>query len=36
MISLFQRIGRSSRETHTFDTTAAQNVGWRVRQELAG
>jgi hypothetical protein len=36
MISLFQRIGRSSRQTHTFDTTAAQNAGWKVRQELAG
>jgi hypothetical protein len=36
MISLFQRIGQSSTETHTFDTLAAQNAGRRVRRELAG
>jgi hypothetical protein len=36
MISLFQRIGRSGTDTHSFDTTAAQTTGWRVRQELAG
>ena len=36
LISLFQRIGRSGTDTHTFDTAAAQKAGWRVRQELAG
>jgi hypothetical protein len=36
MISLFQRIGRSGHDMHSFDTTAAQTTGWRVRQELAG
>ena len=36
MITLFQRIGRASSDTHSFDTTAAQTTGWRVRQELAG
>jgi hypothetical protein len=36
MISLFQRIGHSSSDWHTFDTSAAQSIGWRVRQELAG
>ena len=36
MISLFQRIGHSSSDWHTFDTNAAQAIGWRVRQELAG
>ncbi len=36
LISLFQRIGRSGADTHSFDTVAAQNAGWRVRQELAG
>ena len=36
MISLFRRIGRTSSDIHSFDTTAAQTTGWRVRQELAG
>ena len=36
MIQLFQRIGVSSSDIHSFDTAAAQSVGWRVRQELAG
>jgi hypothetical protein len=36
MIALFQRIGHSSSDWHTFDTSAAQSIGWRVRQELAG
>jgi hypothetical protein len=36
LISLFQRIGHSKSDLHTFDTNAAQSTGWRVRQELAG
>lgn len=36
LVTLYQRIGRALRGSHSFDTVAAQDAGRQVRQELVG